>query len=224
MDLVLRPYKLPDELVLLLKSNMTHDKDIFDFIYVTLEDNQSLQYLFNHTFSYVDGEKNFKEMMKSLGWLHFRDRLSALYLNRIKDGRYPTQIDSSLINDMLILEQRLEDNTIQSVSRSYLLGLYLTTLKLTDDFFSARIPRVVFDLMKVSRTRIERIDWMILLLWHFALFLSDKKLQELIVNERKTYKDIYQQLSKEQQKYMMTNLLHYAYSINEADFFKNQMI
>lgn len=224
MELVLRPYKLPDELVFLLKSNLTHDKDIFSFIYETLEDNQSLQYIFNHTFSYVEGERNFKEMMKSLGWLHFRDRLSALYLNRIKDGKYPTQIDSSLINDMLILEQRLEDNTIQSVSRSYLLGFYLTSLKLTDDYFSARIPRVVFDLLKLSKTRIERIDWMLLLLWHFAIYLGEKYLHQSIVNERKTYKDLYQELSEDQQKKMMTNFLHYAYSINDGELFKNQMI
>lgn len=224
MELVLRPYKLPNELVFLLKSNLTHDRDVFSFIYETLEDNQSLQYIFNHTFSYAEGEKNFKEMMKSLGWLHFRDRLSALYLNRIKDGKYPTQIDTSLINDMLILEQRLEDNTIQSVSRSYLFGFYLTALKLTDDYFSVRIPRVVFDLMKLGRTRVERIDWMLLLMWHFAVYLGDKNLHGAIVNERKTYKDLYQQLTDDQQKQMMTNLLHYAYSINDGDFFKHQMI
>lgn len=224
MDLVLRPYKLPDELIFLLKSNMTHDQDILSFIYEVLENNQSLQYLFNHTFSYVEGEKTFREMMKSLGWLHFRDRLSALYLNRIRDGYFPTQIDSSLINDMLILEQRLEDNTIQSVSRSYLLGFYLTTLKLTDEHFSARIPRVVFDLMKISRSRIERIDWMVLLLWHFATFLGDKYLHEAIVNERKTYQELYERLTKAQQKHMIRNFLHYSYSIQDPDFFKNQLV
>lgn len=224
MELVLRSYQLPEELVFLLKSNLTHDKDIFDYIYEVLAPNLSLQHLFNQTFSFIDGEKSFKEMMKSLGWLHFRDRLCALYLNRIKDGQYPSQIDSSVINDLLILEQRLEDHTIQSVSRGYLLGFYLAVLSLSDGNFSAQIPRVVFDLLKVTRSRIENIDWMVLTLWHFSNFLGEKVLHEAVINERKTYQDLYKMLLESQKKQMFRNLLHYSYSIKDGDYFKNQLI
>ena len=224
MTFVLRSTKLPEELVLLLKSNLSLDKDIFNIIFEILKNNRSIELLLNDTFSFFDGEKRFLEMIRSLGWLHFRDRLTALYLNQIKDGHYHSQIDTTILNDLLILEQKLEDHTIQWGARSYLLGIYLTALKLSDDNFHFKIPNVVFDLLKVSRGRIEKIDWMVLTLWHFSNFLGDKKLHEAIVNERKTYQDLYLMLSNSQQKNMLENFLNYSYSIQDSDYFKDVFI
>jgi hypothetical protein len=81
----------------------------------------------------------------------------------------------------------------------------------------------VIALISQSTSHSEKVDHLILLLWHLYSFLGVDNLLERIKNHE-NYMSIYDSLSNEQKKIMIDYFLAYGCSINEQEIFLNERV
>lgn len=220
MTILFNPIVLPDEFLNLLKIHLMAKDNYIDEICKSFSPDSVIPIIFSNTFSQQGQKKELKDLIKTLGWLHFRDRVSSLFLNKIKNGFYPYNIDSSELDDILSLEKRLEPFTMQSISRSYLLGFYLTMDSLNHNRGMRKVPEKVFNLLKLSKVRSEKIDLIVIVLWLFIDLIPENKLNKAFGDAKISYAEIFDLLSPEDKKFFNQNIFNYLFSIKEKSLFK----
>lgn len=219
---------LPSEFILLLKGNFpatTTSSSIFE----TLKSSTAMHMVMIKGFKEFDDGRGLEKTINALGWANFRDRLASLYVYKAIHGIFPSKTSMELIDDIKLLEMRFESHGVHSFSRIFLLGLYLRLANLQiqkrekNNYIEIIIPNQIESLLRLSQVRAEKIDWLILILFHFNIALGDKKVMSLI-SDGKNFNDIYSFLSTDSRQTMMNNLLSYGASIEENDIFLYEKI
>lgn len=214
---------LPHEFVTLLKSNLALSNDpapIIDLI----SPNLALLSVLETAFNEFNGDRGIEKVFKTLGWSNFRDRMASIYIYKLKYGDFPFQTDTELVEDIKQLENRFSDHSVHSYSRLFLLGFYFKFANLDiqhredNHFLELTIPSEIESLLKLSQGRSERIDWLILILYHLYHSLGEKLVMNSLISGKK-FEDIYALMPKDAQEVMAQNLLAYGASIQEPDLF-----
>ena len=165
-----------------------------------------------------------EKIFVTLGWSHFRDRMTSVYLFKALNGAFPDKTDMDIVDEVKSFETRYRDKGITGQSRLFLLGLYL---KFYNIYLSQRedgasggvsVPINVDRILGVSQVRTDRPDWLILVCWHFEAYFQVTPLLEMLKHGA-TYQTLFAQLTKGQQQQMISNLLSYGASIQESDPF-----
>ena len=214
---------LPLEFVTLLKSNLALSNDpapIVDLV----SPNLALLSVLETAFSEFNSERGIEKVFKTLGWSNFRDRMASIYIYKLKYGDFPFKTDMELVEDIKLLENRFSDHSVHSYSRLFLLGFYLKFANLDiqqredNHFLELTIPSEIESLLRLSQGRSERIDWLILILYHICNSLGEKMVMNSLISGKK-FEDIYALMPKDAQEVMAQNLLAYGASIQEPDLF-----
>jgi len=215
--------KLPQEFVTLLKSNLSLTNDpapIIDLI----TPNLALQSILETAFSEFNGGRGIEKVIKALGWSNFRERMASIYIYKSKYGDYPLKTDMELVEEIKSLENRFTDHSVNSYSRLFLLGFYFKFANLDiqhredNHFLELTIPPEIESLLKLSQGRSERIDWLILILYHLNASLGEKMVMNSLISG-KIFEDIYALMPTDAQDVMAQNLMAYGASIQEPDVF-----
>jgi len=186
--------KLPQEFVTLLKSNLSLTNDpapIIDLI----TPNLALQSILETAFSEFNGGRGIEKVIKALGWSNFRERMASIYIYKSKYGDYPLKTDMELVEEIKSLENRFTDHSVNSYSRLFLLGFYFKFANLDiqhredNHFLELTIPPEIESLLKLSQGRSERIDWLILILYHLNASLGEKMVMNSLISG-KIFEDI----------------------------------
>ncbi|MFZ4713491.1 MAG: hypothetical protein ACOYL6_07265 [Bacteriovoracaceae bacterium] len=222
-SLELQAVSLPIEFTYLLTTDMASDQEVVSNVEKSFELNPVLKIVLGSTFSFANSNDDVGKWVRTLGWLHFRDRLGAIYINKLESGKYPYEVDSSLINDILELEHLLAPHTVQGVSRSYLLAFYISVHNRQHTQNVLTIPPYVFELLKFTGHKVSRIDYLVLLIWQLCSLLGQDQLEKILMRSGRDYQAIYSTLSIEQKEIMARNFLRYGFSINETDFFETRI-
>lgn len=214
---------LPREFVSLLKANLSITPSP-DTVFAHIKANKALYHIIDTAFKEFDDGRGPEKSLLALGWPNFRERVSSLYVYKLIYGDFPTSTNTQLVEDVKKFESRFRDHSVNSYSRAYLLGFYLKLanmeLQYRDDrqFIEIRIADSIDSLLKLSMGRSEKIDWLILILYHLHLALGEKVLTDCL-NKGQKFEDIYPLMPKEALEMMAENLLAYGASIDEPDFF-----
>jgi hypothetical protein len=72
--------------------------------------------------------------------------------------------------------------------------------------------------MKLSQVRSERIDWLILMVWHFTNYLGKNQLIAKL-SAGVSFSELYKEITAEQQLHFTQNLLTYGASVQEDEVF-----
>ncbi len=207
---------LPQEFVTLLKSNL----NVYSspaLILDVFRPNKAIYSVLETSFAEFDGNKGLENAFMTLGWQNFRERTASIYLYKTIYGHYPSKTNTHLVDEIKKFESRFSKNSVNSFSRLFLLGFYLKISQHSESE-AIEIPRVMESLLQLSQGRSEKIDWLILILFHFLIALGEKKLTQYLVTGTK-FEDIFQLMNKESQEIMASNLLSYGASIFESDIF-----
>jgi hypothetical protein len=214
---------LPREFISLLKANLSTTPSAETvFSYIRL--NKALYHIIDTAFKEFDDGRGPEKVLMALGWSNFRERVSSLYVYKLIYGDFPLRTNIQLVDDVKKFESRFRDHSVNSYSRVYLLGFYLKLanmeLQSKDErqFVEIRIPEAIDHFLKLSQGRSEKIDWLILILYHLHAGLGDKVLTDCLMSGQK-FEDIYPLMTKESQDMMAANLLAYGASIDEPDIF-----
>ncbi len=215
---------LPQELVTLLKSNLTvHSSP--SLVLDVIRANRALYSILETAFAEFDAKKGLEKAFLTLGWPNFRERTASIYLSKSIYGHFPTKTNPQLVDEIKKFESRFTKSSVNSYSRLFLLGYYLKLVNLQnlhlgteDEIHSIEIPKVMESYLQLAQGRSEKIDWLILILFHFHTFLGEKLLTQSLVAGRK-FEEIFPLMTKSAQEAMGANLLAYGASIYEPDVF-----
>ena len=163
------------------------------------------------------------EMVRSLGFFGLRDRLTAYYLQREVEGRYPEQVNLRRIEDVQKFHQVLQPFSSGDHSRTYLLALFLQLQRWQHDLKLA-VPLEVLNNLKGARAKSPQIDWCVLMTWHYGLYLGHRDLNDFIEKKELSYQELWAKLHREQQVEMMSNLLIYGMSIGEEEIWRAALV
>jgi len=216
---------LPDHLTLLLKANMSSNGQLYKELDQYIYKRKDLYELVRINFSEVNQFGAVGKLIKSIGWMGFRDKISALYLNYMWNGNYASAQDPTFLNDVLSLETFVSQNCVQNYSRGFLLGMYLKGAEVSgcDLDTSLRVKNIVNDtelkgMLRAMGSRVIKIDWLILQLMHFRAYLGFSALVSML-NRACSYAEIFGELSMDQREELTINMLAYGASINETNIF-----
>jgi hypothetical protein len=215
---------LPQEFVALLKSNLSVHSSASHVIDV-IRSNRALYSVFETAFAEFDAQKGLEKAFLALGWPNFRERAASIYLAKSIYGHFPTNTNPQLVDEIKKFESRFTKSSVNSYSRLFLLGFYLKLANLQvqkvdteDGVQSFEIPKIMDSYLQLAQGRSEKIDWLILILYHFHTSLGEKHLTQSLVTGR-TFEEIFPLMTKTSQENMATNLLAYGASIHEPDVF-----
>jgi hypothetical protein len=218
---------LPYEYCHLLKTNLSVSNS-FTIILDKVASNKSLYCSVEKLFKKFDDGRGFEKTMSGLGWNNFRDRLGSIYLYRYLNGKFPTKIDLKLTDDIKQFENQFYHLEINGYSRLFLLGFYLKFANLLSKnknvgSIGFKIPDEVDIILRLSKIKSEKIDWLILIVTHLIWGLGYNTLLTSIASGKKI-DELYDLLEPRIRKIMFDNLLAYGTSIQEHDFFLYQKI
>jgi hypothetical protein len=214
---------LPTEFVTLLRSNLSvinSTEPIFNIIHP----NRALFSILETAFKEFNDGRGLEKVMTALGWTSFRDRMASIYISKSIYGDYPTKTNIELVEDIQFIETRFSGHSVNGFSRLFLLGFYLKLANLEiqskadNKFLEIVLPNELEPLLKISPVRSEKIDWLILILFHLNASLGEGLLTKNLIAGKK-FEDLYMLMSKEDQEQMGQNLMAYSASIQESEVF-----
>lgn len=216
---------LPAELVGLLKDPGAASTGLESPFNKTLRKAPAMALILERAFSEFNEHKvGLEKIFVTLGWAHFRDRMTSVYLFKGIYGSFPDKTDMDLVDGIKKFELRFQDSGITGQSRLFLLGVYLRFYQI---YLSQReegggaevdVPASVSQILSMPKVRSDRPDWIILLAWHFDSYLQTDAFIDAL-KAGATYQTLFAQLTRTQQQQMISNLLSYGASIQESDPF-----
>ena len=218
---------LPKEFLTLLKEPNSAQKS--SQIIAVLRSNPALSMVLEKAFGELDEHQiGLEKISTILGWDHFRDRMSSVYIYKILHSVFPDKTDMDLVEDIKVFEKRFSDKTLAGNSRLFMLGFYFKVLKLFESYQSTdvsltKVSAGVDKIIALSKARTDKPDWLVLMVWHLVEFLGEAALTQL-VQKGTSWKDLYSKLKEEQKFHLVSNLLSYGASIHEDDPFLYERI
>lgn len=220
------PYvTMPDHFVKLLCTNILPSSQVNNNLEMYLNENKDLNILVKKLFIDIDPDGFLGKIISISGWTGIRNRLACAFIDKNQNGSFPDQVLLSKLSDVLNLENKLRHFTPAGYSRAFLLAYYakLTMVKLNQmeeihQYTPLVIKDEVIELMKFSKSKSVRIDWLILQLALFESVLGIERLKNFISSEMK-FQAIFNMLKPEEQEWFMQNLLVYGASISDYEFF-----
>ncbi len=214
---------MPANFVNLLKVNMQTTKETYQNLSGIFHSDQGLWALIERGLKELDPDLKVDYLLKSLGWHGFRDRLCSMYVYYGKKRNYPRHCDLSLVSDIIDFEEKLKEFTVQGHSRAYALGFYYRLLldrygKNSQSFGGIFVDDELIGLLKYSKTKVVKIDFLLILLLHLRAYLGAEKLKYLLKEEQK-FQSIYGLLGGKEKEELCGNLLRYSASIYDSSLF-----
>ena len=221
---------LPDYFTRLLRANIQNVPAAYNELGMYIGSNDGFWALCQKYFRTVDEKGRLETIIKALGWEGFRDRMASIFIYRYTNDAWPESIPEECCYEILQFEGKLTQYKTENNSRAFLLGLYLEMAcrwisknTSANGYVVPEITDELIGLLKYSKTRIIKIDWILILLFQFKTFLGMDELKGILKSED-DYSTIYNRLSVKEREIFTKNLLAYGSSINESDFFVGEVV
>jgi hypothetical protein len=218
---------LPQESLILFKTNFSSSPSPASVIEI-LKDNRAFYRVLEVSLSEFSDGQNLEKAIKVLGWSNFKERMTSLYVHKVIYGEYPSKTQIQLIEDIKHFENQFRDHSVTGFSRLFLLGFYLKLANMELQYSEEHSTDIILGpeintILKMSQGRSEKIDWLLLIIYHFNIFLGTEVLLGLL-KKSKSFEDIYALLLPKQLTVLANNMLAYGASIQESDFFLYEKI
>ncbi len=221
---------MPQELTYLLKCTLSSVEQINKIVIERINRNPALVKLLEELFSEYDTSKRLSFVLRKNNWNQFRAQFSSIYIYRLVFGNFPDKTQLSLVNDIHKFEDKLLEFSVRSNSRGFLLGLYLQMSQIQmrkenedTSINLLNIPKEVYRIIDLSPAKSEKIDLLIMLVWHLNEYIGYDHVSSL-VKSKSSYKEMYELLNNDQKKDLMNNYISYCCSINENEVFINDRV
>lgn len=221
---------LPDDFTHLLKANMQSTSKGFGGLKTYVLERPDLSRLVQKGFVDIDPEGRVERIIKAVGWFGMRDRLANIYLTKLFTGKFPEKAPSNFLGEILKFEEKMKNQTVDGYSRAFLLGFYLryALVELKASRPEESLDNMIstsnlLSLMKLSRSRVVKIDWLLLVLSHFVSFIG-KETCENQLQKSSQFDTLWKILSNEQKELMTSNLLAYGAAIQDSEIFVSDLV
>lgn len=220
MEIKLPVMLVPEQITKVMCLNVQDTRKSYAKVAKALKKSSHLEKLIQRYFSAYQSRQTLEDILNYTGWELFRNRLLVIYLDYINKGKFPENPDSKLTESIEKFVTKFSKFCVNGYSRHYLLAFYLKGIELkTSQGHFLESFESVENILNISKFKHEKIDWLILLIWHLQQFWGNEKLLTLIKENNGDFFVISKQLNQQQFETLTENLLNYGYSINEQDIF-----
>lgn len=221
MEKLLPGQLVPEQLTKVLCSNVQDTRKAYTKVAKYLQSSSYLEKLIQKYFSAYQSRQSLEDILNYTGWELFRLRLIGIYLEYIQDERFPENPNPDMSNEVDLFARAFDRFCVNGYSRHYLLGFYLRAIELQPFSKLHLLDEVqeVRDILAISKFKHEKLDWLILLVWHLKIFFGKDLLLKYIHEHNGDYYSVVANVSKEQREVLVRNLLTYGQSINETELF-----
>lgn len=218
------PYvNLPNDLLEILKGEYHNGKDSLTKLSIAVESKSGLSHLVKKTMGSFDPDRRVEAIIKNLGFEAFRSRLSSVYLHKFEFDHYPSESNLDRVQAITDFNISIQDLSVMNSSRAYLLALYLdfatVQKKLDGELAHLNIPTEVVSFLKLKSSKNTKLDWLLLLVWHFVEYFGLEEFKSLLQKYNNEYENIYLSMNEDSRFKMMANMLSYGASIQDMDTF-----
>lgn len=203
----------------LQNSNKTY-KEIWDYIHC----DKSMSLILPRIFEKDHLGGDLKAQMSSYGLKGIRDRLSSLFLFHLTENMRAKKVDLTYVLEVQQFEERFNQFANDWDSRIFMLGFYLRMRDLKNEIYNEpdeyelNIPLDVDEILTLGKTKIEKLDWLILTIKEFLKY-TDKDSIVKWLNESSDFYDLFKLIKLDEQKEVLRELLTYGHAIKDKDFF-----
>lgn len=226
MQIKLPPIRLPEQMCKLLSMDIHDNRKSYAMVADILYTSKFLTMLIEQYYVAIEKWNNLEEILNHTGWIGFRNRLSCIYIEHAMKGHYPKNPNLDLSKVISDFETKFENYSLAGFGRTYLLGLYLRMVDVhfnqMDDFLDDGIiqrPLCVLDILKLGKLKHEKLDWLILLIWHLQEHWGTYELEQKIKRVNGNLYSLIEELDDEFKEHMIENFLTYGFSIGQDDMF-----
>ncbi|MFN8369912.1 MAG: hypothetical protein U0T83_04705 [Bacteriovoracaceae bacterium] len=219
---------LPQDFVGLLKVNVAEKSENWRKIIEYVWSHPTLYYIVQNCFQGLDQKKPVDYIINTLGWKNFRDRLGAIFLYHFKYGMYPNQATLTNMDDVLKLNAIIENYAFIGSSRGYMFGLYLKFVQVMIEKNEMilnpndlKLNSDIINLLKLMNRKVERIDWLLIIIWHMVGFLGLEPVKNELTGNSLDYKKFLKKIKPEEREFFIQNCLMYGQAIHEPEIFTN---
>ncbi len=213
---------MPDYYCRLLCANIQNSTQINTNLEMYIADHQHLNHLVKRIFKDIDAEGFVGKILSVNGFIGIRNRLASAFIEHRAIGSFPESVNQTLIQEALTLEHNWRHFTPQGYSRVFMLGFYLKLASMENKTSSLLFQDRHLEYMKISHGKSVRLDWLMLLILHFDFFLGFERYYNAL-QSKLSFEALYSMLSDDEKTLFSTNLLAYAASINDLEFFKTNI-
>ena len=217
---------IPDEMSWALKMRFHNNRKSYAVIADEIYGSPFLKVLVPRLYQEYIKNNNLESMLNALGWNGFRDRLVAIYLYKIEHGQFPTRIELEAVKEIKLFEDQFQDYVPDGDSRMFMLGFYLKMcdFKLSRDFqymseSLLKTSDTILKILKKGTQKSLKLDWIYITLKVLEEMFPPDRLEHIISENNGNFYKVYQDLSEEDQKILIENLMAYGASINENEIF-----
>ncbi len=214
------PYvSMPDYFCHLLTSNIQNNTQTNTNLEMYIAEHPHLNALVKKIFKDIDTEGFLGKILSVNGYMGIRNRLASAFIEHAMSGHFPDQVNQNHIQDALLLEHNWRHFTPSGHSRVFMLGFYLKLASLKSRTSINIIQDRHLEYMKISKGKSSRLDWLMLTILHFDFFLGPDSYKNILKSQM-PFHAIFSQLTDDEKSLMMNNLLGYASSVGDLEFFK----
>lgn len=218
--LILPYIHMPEYYNRLLVANIQNNSQTNTNLEIYIADHSHLNQLIKKIFKDIDAEGFIGKILAVNGFVGIRNRLASAFVEHRASGVFPETVNQTLIQEALLLEHQWRHFTPQGHSRVFMLGFYLKLASMETKTSSMLFQDRHLEYMKISHGKSVRLDWLMLLILHFDFFLGFERYLNAI-QSKLSFDALLSLLSDDEKTLMLSNLLAYASSINDLDFFKS---
>lgn len=227
---------LPDAFVRLLKApiniNEKNNYKLIQDLCRFFDKNADLSQMLIQMSGDVNSEGEIESIVSLLGFYQVRNRLAASFIEKELSGAFSKNYNSNYINDIINIENKMLPFLKEPSSRIFLLGFYAKLSKITLDkniLYTQLNPQhetfnvIVFKeehfkLMRYSKFKSQRLDWLFLLIISFSSIFEFDRMERLL-HSNINFQALLKMLNKDEKHLLYQSLLNYGCSIIEEDFF-----
>ena len=220
---------LPDYYTRLLVSNIQNTIQTNNHLEIYIHEHKEMNALVKKIFRDIDPDGFLGKILSISGWLGIRNRLAAVYLEYAMTNKFPESANLNYVTDIINVENKLRHFTPAGNNRAFLLAfyakmslIYIKQRSSTNHVSPLIIKDEHIDLMKYSKTKSVRIDWLMFQLIQFDHFLGSERVNALLKSETR-YEAMFSLLSGDEQEQMMKNFLTYGASIGDTEIFMSDV-
>lgn len=220
------PYvSLPEYFTRLLVSNIQNSTQTNTHLEMYISENKEFNALVKKLFKDIDPDGFLGKILSISGWNGIRNRMCAAFLEHAMTGLFPDQANLNLVSDIINVENKLRHFTQPGFSRAFLLAFYakMTIIhirKLSDS--RELTPLIIKDehieLMRFSKAKSTRIDWLMLQIIQYDHFFGTARLTDLLQAQTRN-EALFALLTEAEKEQMVKNSLTYGASINDQEMF-----
>jgi hypothetical protein len=186
----------------------------------------ALRYLMIYVLPENSADKTLSGILRFWGWTYLRRALTNSYIFYSYYKQWPRLKKNVIGIGIEDFETQLDPHMILSAGRHTLLYLYL---KLVENRYtqngsqiqlslSQNALDVAKSLIKKRNRRTNRIDLLVLLLWHMGEYFSLEEMEGHL-NSGLSFREIFEKMSKHYQNVLITNISNYCLSVYDDTFF-----